>query len=99
MSAKIKLVVLAATLILISGSARSAFAEQTATKHHRHSARWLDRRPSQPRGCPVRQLADGSLVDCQGWRKWSGHIGWDNSCFNLDYLPSQFACGPNGGGW
>jgi hypothetical protein len=43
-------------------------------------------------GCPVRQIADGSLVDCHGWRKWSGYIGWDNSCFNLDYLPSEYAC-------
>src|SRR5271166_6425333 len=99
MSAKIKLVVFAVTLILISASACSAFAEQTAKKHHRHIARWSDQPPAQPRGCPVRQLADGSPVDCHGWRKWSGYIGWDNRCFNLDYLPSQFACGTNGGGW
>ncbi len=49
------------------------------------------------RGCPVHQIADGSLVDCNGWRKWSGSIGWDNTCFRtLDYLPSQFACSGRG---
>ncbi len=96
MSAKSKLVVLAAALMLISASDISAFAERTAKKHHRHSARWSDQRPAQPRGCPVRQLADGSLVDCRGWRKWNGAIGWDNSCFHLDYLPSADACSPTG---
>lgn len=44
--------------------------------------------------CPVRRTVDGDLVDCQGWRLRSG--GWDNSCFNLDYLPSQFACSSKG---
>ncbi len=48
-------------------------------------------------GCPVRQIADGSLVDCHGWRKWSGSIGWDNTCFNLDYMPSEFACSSRDG--
>ena len=99
MSAKIKLMVLAAHLILISASDFSAFAERTAKKHHRHSTHWSEQRPAQPRGCPVRQLPDGSLVDCHGWRKWNGALGWDSSCFNLDYLPSQFACGSKGGGW
>jgi hypothetical protein len=37
------------------------------------------------RRCPVHKIADGSLVDCQGWRKWSGSIGWENTCFNLDW--------------
>jgi hypothetical protein len=57
--------------------------------HHRHFV-------NESRGCPVHQIADGSLVDCQGWRKWSGSIGWDNTCFNLDYLPSEFACSSKG---
>jgi hypothetical protein len=64
-----------------------AFVEAAAKSktHYRHS---LDKQ----QGCPVRQIADGSLVDCHGWRKWSGSIGWDNTCLNLDYLPSEFAC-------
>ncbi len=57
--------------------------------HHRHFAQ-------RTVGCPVHRIADGSLVDCHGWRKWSGSIGWDNSCFNLDYLSSEFACSSRG---
>jgi hypothetical protein len=67
------------------------FAEAAArskTYHRPHNRDPMQRAA----GCPVRQLADGSLVDCRGWRKWTGSIGWDNTCFNLDYLPSQFAC-------
>lgn len=45
--------------------------------------------------CPVRTLPSGELVDCHGWRRRS--IGWDNTCFNLDYLPSQYACSSRGG--
>jgi hypothetical protein len=45
--------------------------------------------------CPVRKIADGSLVNCYGWRKWSGSFGWDRSCINLDYLPSSYACSKN----
>jgi len=47
---------------------------------------------SKQRYCPVRKIADGSLVNCYGWRRWSGHIGWDRSCLNLDYLASEYAC-------
>jgi hypothetical protein len=63
----------------------AADAKPKIKTHHRHHV-------SELRGCPVHQIADGSLVDCHGWRKWSGVIGWDNTCFNLDYMPSQFAC-------
>ena len=47
-----------------------------------------------PSGCPIHRTAEGEIVDCQGWRLRPG--GWDNSCFNLDYLPSQFACSTAG---
>jgi hypothetical protein len=47
---------------------------------------------NKARSCPVRRLAGGDLVDCHGWRLSSD--GWDNSCFNLDHLSSQFACSP-----
>jgi hypothetical protein len=62
-----------------------ATAQPSTAPHHGHPL-------EAARGCPVRQLADGSLVDCHGWRKWWGSFGWDNTCLNLDYLPSQFAC-------
>ena len=58
---------------------------------HRHPAKTLG-------GCPVHRNAEGDLVDCRGWRYRSNAIGWDNTCFNLDYLPSAYACSP-GGGW
>jgi hypothetical protein len=50
---------------------------------------------AKQRDCPVRKIADGSLVNCYGWRKWGGSMGWDKTCLKLDYLPSQFACSKN----
>jgi hypothetical protein len=57
---------------------------QAKNKWHRHGV------VKRQNHCPLRRSVDGDLVDCQGWRLRSS--GWDNSCFNLDYLPSQFAC-------
>jgi hypothetical protein len=51
----------------------------------------------RPAGCPVHTNANGELIDCHGWRKWSGSIGWDNTCFrSLPNLPGQYACSPSG---
>jgi hypothetical protein len=47
--------------------------------------------------CPLRRVAGGDLADCHGWRLREG--GWDSTCFNLDYLPSQFACSSRSGGY
>jgi hypothetical protein len=49
-------------------------------------------------GCPLRRTVDGDLVDCRGWRLRSNATGWDNTCLNLDYLPSMYACSSRGGG-
>ena len=88
MSIRKNFVGLNAALALIAGPVSQATAEDGAKTHHRHFAkRSLD--------CPVHRTADGELADCQGWRLRPG-IGWDNSCFNLDYLPSQFACSGKG---
>jgi hypothetical protein len=76
-------------LAMLAASTLGAEAEAKSKKHHRHFV-------NRDRGCPVRVIADGSLVDCNGWRKWSGVIGWDNTCLNLDYLPSQYACSGRG---
>jgi hypothetical protein len=43
-----------------------------------------------------RASPEGDLIDQNGWRLRNGV--WDNTCFNLAYLPSQFACSSNGGG-
>ena len=48
--------------------------------------------------CPLRQTVNGDIVDCHGWRLRSNATGWDNTCLNLDYLPSMYACSPRGGG-
>ncbi len=31
----------------------------------------------------------------QNWR-WRDNYGWDNTCFNLPYLSSEFACSSHG---
>jgi len=46
--------------------------------------------------CPVHRNAAGNLVSCDGWRLRSSAIGWDNTCLNLGYLSSQFACSASG---
>jgi hypothetical protein len=81
----------ALTLLTVPLFASAVEAKTRPKAHHRHFS-------NESRGCPVHQIADGSLVDCHGWRKWSGSIGWDSSCFRtLDYLPSEFACSLKGG--
>jgi hypothetical protein len=72
-------------LVMLAAPMFAEAAGKSKKMHYRYSL-------NKQAGCPVRQIADGSLVDCHGWRKWSGSIGWDNTCFNLDYLPSEFAC-------
>ncbi len=90
MSAGNKLVAIAAGFAILAATlcGTADAAKNKIKAHHQHYVSG---------GCPVRQIADGSLVDCHGWRQWSGSIGWDNTCFNLDYLPSQFACSSKGG--
>ena len=84
MKAGRKFVAFAASFALIAAPLASAASAGTK-KHHRHHTK-------RQAGCPLRRTAEGELVDCQGWRLRSNATGWDNTCFNLDYLPSQFAC-------
>jgi hypothetical protein len=42
--------------------------------------------------CPIYRNADGNLITCDGWRLRNTMKGWDHSCIDLFYLPSQFAC-------
>ncbi len=84
-----KFAAFAACLALAAAPLAGAAAEDGATKkHHRHYAR-------KPAGCPVHRTAEGELVDCQGWR-YHANSGWDSSCFNLDYMPSMYACSARG---
>ena len=68
-------------------------AEAKGKSHYRRYVHQY-RFPS-PHWNGLRRSIDGDLVDRDGWRFRNGQ--WDNSCFNLLYLPSQFACSTNGG--
>jgi hypothetical protein len=80
----------ALTFSILAMLTAPVFAEDGA-KSKTHYQHFLNKQ----RACPVRQIADGSLVDCHGRRKWPGATGWDTTCHNLDYLPSEFACSKN----
>jgi hypothetical protein len=80
-----KLWVFAACLAMLSAPLAGADAHSRTKMHYRHYAK-------QAYGCPLHRAVDGTLVDCQGWRLRNNAIGWDPSCLNLDYLPSEFAC-------
>jgi hypothetical protein len=92
MSISKKAVAVAAGFALLSTSFSGASAEaeaKTKTHHHRH----VVRKSAQPSPASRRSV-DGDLVDNEGWRLRDGT--WDNSCFNLAYLPSEFACSARG---
>jgi hypothetical protein len=83
-----KLLVVVAGVAMFSAPSFGAEAKQ----HHRHSVHKFHKF-SQPRPM-YRRSVDGDLVDNNGWRLRDGT--WDNTCFNLDYLPSEFACSARG---
>jgi hypothetical protein len=90
MSISKKVVAFASGFVMLSAPFFGAAAEaKTKTKHHHH---WhIAQKYAQPQ---YRRSVDGDLIDSQGWRLRDGT--WDNTCFNLDYLPSQFACSARG---
>ncbi len=55
--------------------------------HHRHFVK-------KPHLRGVRYSPDGDLIDRNGWRRRTGV--WDNTCLNLDYLNSMYACSSSG---
>jgi len=89
MSIRNRFTAFAACLALLAAPLAGAAAEDGAKSNHRH---YVKKRAA----CPLHRTAEGELVDCQGWRLRSNATGWDNSCFNLDYLPSMFACSARG---
>jgi hypothetical protein len=91
MSISNKLTVFTAALALLAASmlVPAVEAKSKLKTHPRHIVQ-------KPVGCPVRRVAGGDLADCHGWRLFNGT--WHSSCFNLDYLPSQFACSSRGRG-
>ncbi len=89
-----KLAVLIAMFAILAVPAAAA---AQAGRYRAHYRVYRHHCLAMPCRCLLHRTAEGELVDCQGWRLRGGTIGWDNSCFNLDYLPSQFACGSGNG--
>jgi hypothetical protein len=93
MSINSKLWVLTPVLMLLVASPNPAFAgpkRKVYRTHHQRSPAAREYAPS------LRRLPGGDYVDRNGWRYRQGY-GWDNTCFHLDYLDSQFACNAGGG--
>ena len=88
---------LAVLIAMFAMLAVPAAAGAQAGRYRAHYRVYRHHCLAMPCRCPLHRTAEGELVDCQGWRLRGGTIGWDNSCFNLDYLPSQFACGSGNG--
>jgi hypothetical protein len=84
MSINSRIVIAVACCPLLT-SAQNADATKYRTKHHRHSV-------AKPYNPTPRQA-----TEIGGWRKRDNAKGWDNTCFNLRYLSSQFACSTSGG--
>jgi hypothetical protein len=85
---KLKLAALIACYVIIAEPAAAARRHHLVPVSPHYAQRPLT-------GCPTHRAVDGSLVDCHGWRLWTPY-GWDTACHNLDYLPSQWACGAHG---
>jgi hypothetical protein len=82
-----KAIALAATLAVFATPLVDA-AAQTRT-HHRH----YGYRPSyRPVPTGYRNYSGG--YGYNGWRRRDNARGWDNTCINAPWLPSQFACSP-----
>jgi hypothetical protein len=67
-------------------------AEAKSKAHKGYAGQRYARVPQN--NCPTRQTVNGDIVDCHGWRLRPS--GWDNTCLNLDYLPSMYACSSPG---
>jgi len=91
-----RMLTLAAAAALIAAPQLAPDAAAKTKAHKGYAGQRYARGPQY--GCPLRQTINGDIVDCHGWRLRSNATGWDNTCFNLDYLPSMYACSPRGGG-
>jgi hypothetical protein len=79
-----QLVILACLAIFgLPGYANSSSMRHRAYHPHYRIQAWR---------CPIYRNADGNLITCDGWRLRNTMKGWDHSCIDLFYLPSQFAC-------
>jgi hypothetical protein len=86
-----KSVLVAACVALLTAPMFATAAEARHKGHHRNHIHRLAHRHST--GNFLRMTFEGEIVGRAGWR--FRNTGWDNSCFNLPYLNSQFACSSN----
>jgi hypothetical protein len=78
-----KLIGLSAIVLILSASGAGAQYRAIAL-HHR-----------TPQPGYAERFTEGRPVGAGGWRLRSNARGWDNTCFDLTYLPSEFACSAN----
>ncbi len=83
-----KLAAFAAGFAVLAAPMFAAAAEAKAKHHHHHHH--LRHFAKKPHIRGLRYSPDGDLIDRDGWRLRSGV--WDNTCFNLDYMASVYAC-------
>jgi hypothetical protein len=82
-----------AVLMLLASAFHPAFA---GAKHKGYRAHHRRLPAAEQYSSSMRRIVGGDYVDGEGWRYRPG-LGWDNTCFHLDYLASQFACDSGGG--
>jgi hypothetical protein len=85
MNASIRLAALAAAFAMSASPSVDAAAQSQQSTYQRHAAY----RPHYRRSA-----GSSSCIDCypSGWRYRSTARGWDNTCVNVPWLPSAFAC-------
>lgn len=83
MKASIKLAALAAAIAVIATPVVGVAAQSQKASQHRYAA--YRHRPS---------IKSWRCNDCYpgGWRYRLTARGWDNTCVNVPWLPSAFAC-------
>jgi hypothetical protein len=89
MSVNSKLAALVAVLTLLAVCLQPALA---GAKHKVYRTYYYQQPLATREYAPyLRRIVGGDYVDREGWRYRPG-FGWDNTCFRLDYLDSQYAC-------
>jgi len=90
MTSKIKFVALAAIAAMLVPAASS----EAAQRYGQRTARYYYRPVPAP--VPLGYYGGGSYGYTgdygTGWRLRSNAKGWDNTCLDVPWLPSQFAC-------
>jgi hypothetical protein len=74
------------TLAVCAIFAVPAYANVPSARHRAYHPHYM-----REARCVYRN-PDGNLITCDGWRYRNTARGWDHSCLDLAYLPSEFAC-------